>query len=222
MKDAVIHVGGAFSRGTQDGNATQLTLATEARGGTFFSTKTGGYTAGNRVKVDRNAFELGFATGPFKLTSEYVKAGFNNDAAGAAGVSAGNRDLKSWYAAVNWNITGESYAPTYAGGKFGNRLKPNQNFTGSGSGWGAWEAGMRYSKFDASNFAVADLLAATATNVMATSVNATTLGMKWITNPHTRFLLNYVKTDFKNAAGTAKVGGSANEKAVTLRGQVDF
>ena len=80
----------------------------------------------------------------------------------------------------------------------------------------------RRSKFDASNFAVADLLAATATNVMATSTNATTLGLKWILNPHTRLLLNYVKTDFKNAAGTALVNGSASEKAVIFRGQVDF
>lgn len=223
MSDAVIHVGGAFSRGTQDGNATLLTMATEARGGTFFSTKAGGYTAGNKVKVGRNAFELGLATGPVKFTSEYVKASFDNNAAAVgAGVAAGNRDLKSWYAAINWNITGESYAPTYAGGKFGSRLKPNQNFTGSGSGLGAWEVGMRYSKFDASNFAVADLLVATATNVMATTADATTLGLKWIVNPHTRFLANYVKTNFKNAAGTALVGGSSNEKAVTFRGQVDF
>lgn len=222
MQDAVVHVGGAFSRGDQDGNATQLTMATEARGGTFFSTKAGGYTAGNRVKVGRNAFELALAKGPVKFSSEYVKASFDN--ATAAGIAAGNRDLKSWYAAANWNITGESYAPTYdsASAKFGKRLKPNQNFTGSGSGWGAWEVGARYSKFDATNFAVADILAATATNVMANNANATTLGLKWIVNPHTRFLLNYVKTDFKNAAGTALVNGSASEKAITFRGQVDF
>ena len=223
MKDTVIHVGGAFSRGSQDsGGAANLSYSTEARGATFFITKN--LVAGSRVNVERNAGEFALASGPVKFTSELVREGltFGN----GAGVSAGDRDLRSWYAAVNWNITGESYAPTYGGGKFNGRLKPNQNFTGPGSGLGAWEVGMRYSKFNASNFTAADVTPTTAivgTATSATDVRAMTLGLKWILNPHTRFLLNYVKTDFKNATGAdVVVSGGTSEKAVTFRGQVDF
>ena len=212
MKDAVIHVGGAFSRGSQDGNGATLSYGTEAKGATFFTSKA--LTAGTRVEVDRNALELGLASGPVKFTSEWVREGLTVGSGSA--VAAGDRDLTSWYAAVNWNITGESYAPTYKKGKFGERLKPNQNFTGPGSGLGAWEVGMRYSKFDAGDFVGQ-------TTVSATDVRAMTLGLKWILNPHTRFLLNYVKTDFRNTTGgDVVIAGGTSEKAVTFRGQVDF
>ena len=78
---------------------------------------------------------------------------------------------------------------------------------------------MCYSELDTSNFDVANLLA----GATAANVNATTLGLKWITSLHTRFLLNYIKTDFKDVAGAGVlVGGSTNEKAVTFRGQADF
>ena len=206
IKDTVIHLGTAFSRGEVDGNAGTVKLGTEGKGATFFETNA--FNAGDKIKVGRNALELGLSAGPVKLTSEYVKASYD----GEVNNVAGNRDIDSWYAAVNWNITGESYAPTYKGGKFGSRLKPNQNFR-PGNGWGAWEAGLRYSDFDASDFAGQVKAASN-----ATKATAWTAGLKWITNPHTRFLLNYVKTDFDGVL----VGGADSERAITFRGQFDF
>ncbi|MEQ1668600.1 MAG: porin, partial [Sulfuriferula sp.] len=206
IKDTVIHLGGAFSRGDVDGGGKTIKVGTEGKGATFFETKA--FATGDKISVARNGVELGVSMGPVKFTSEYVKASYD----GEVNNVAGSRDIDSWYAAINWNITGESYTPTYKGGKFGSRLKPNANFR-PGAGWGAWEAGLRYSDFDASDFA-----GQVATASGATKATAWTTGLKWIVNPNTRFLLNYVKTDFNGV----KVGGADSERAITMRGQFDF
>lgn len=207
IKDTVIHLGAAFSRGEVDGDGGTVKLRTEGRGATFLETNA--FKKGDKIKTDRNALELSLSSGPVKFTSEYVNIGYDGKVNGVDG----NREIDSWYAAVNWNIIGESYAPTYKGGKFGSRLKPKQNFRPGSGGWGAWEVGLRYSELDGSDFA-GQVKAASS----ATKASAWTAGLKWIVNPHTRFLLNYVSTDFDGV----KVGGEDSEKAITLRGQFDF
>jgi phosphate-selective porin OprO and OprP len=64
--------------------------------------------------------------------------------------------------------------------------------------------------------------------VTGTSVaRAWTVGVKWIVNPNTRFLLNYVTTKFDNDITVSQRNPSASattgdEKALMLRGQFDF
>jgi phosphate-selective porin OprO/OprP len=61
-------------------------------------------------------------------------------------------------------------------------------------------------------------------------VHSYTAGIKWITDPNTRFMLDYVYTDFnkaitgslENAATTTAVTPYSNEKAVNFRAQFDF
>ena len=65
---------------------------------------------------------------------------------GAAG------DVNSWYVQGVWNITGEKWADAYSGGIF-KGIKPMTNFK-PGVGWGAFQLGLRYSKFDASSLNV--------------------------------------------------------------------
>ena len=65
---------------------------------------------------------------------------------GAAG------DVNSWYVQGVWNITGEKWADAYSGGIF-KGIKPMSNFK-PGSGWGAFQLGLRYSKYDASSLNV--------------------------------------------------------------------
>ena len=126
------------------------------------------------------------------------------------------RDIKASYAGVAWMITGETYASAYKNGIF-DRMRPNKDFTGiDGSGWGAWEIGARYSKYDAKDFAVI----ATSTN----DVDSYSAGIKWIADPNTRFLADYIYTDFNKgitAAGAFPINAS-NEKAINLRAQFDF
>ena len=62
-----------------------------------------------------------------------------------------SRGIDAWYASVNWLITGERYADNYRNGAFG-RIRPNANFSPNAAGMGAWELGLRYTNFDASDF----------------------------------------------------------------------
>ena len=62
-----------------------------------------------------------------------------------------SRDINSGYVSALWLITGERYAESYRNGVFG-RIVPISNFEPGGSGTGAWELGLRYSIYDASDF----------------------------------------------------------------------
>ena len=91
-----------------------------------------------------------------------------------------------------------------------------------GGGWGALELGLRYSNFDGSDFrstnpAGTGTLPATS----ASKADAYTAQIKWLPNPYTRFLINYVHTSFDTPV-TVNTVTTDSEKAITLRGQLDF
>lgn len=101
-----------------------------------------------------------------------------------------------------------------------------------GGGWGAWELGLHYTKWDASGFPI---LAAGAPDPGAGVVNPAltnaakgwTAGIKWLANPNTRFLLNVHRTQFDTPVtiSTSSPGATAttdDENAVTFRAQFDF
>ena len=101
-----------------------------------------------------------------------------------------------------------------------------------GYAWGAWEVGLRYSFFDASDFKTTNPVstgqlgpgAATTTPVVTTSTNkatAYTAQLKWIQNTYVRTLLDYVRTDFDTPV-TANGKTINHEDAIMMRVQVDF
>jgi len=213
-KNLVLHVGTSVSKGSID-FTTPTTRAikqkTEGNGIEFFS-------VGNIInteKTERNRFglETALAYGPVKLQSEYIQANFEGRQGAVAPGAAFDNDIKTWYADINWLVTGEHYADSYKSGVFG-RTKPNSNFDDK-SGWGAFELGLRYSKFDASDFE------AIKTANTATKADAWTAGAKWIFNPNARLVLNYVQTNFDS---DIVVNGKREDKeqAVNLRAQYDF
>lgn len=213
-KDSVVHAGGFHARGRQESGSAIPAIRTEARGFTFFSTAD---TAANKftdnVDRDRSGVELALAHGPVKLQGEYIRAGFEG--------KDFDRDMSAWYASLNWLVTGETFAGTYKDGVFG-RLRPKQNFSFDGEGWGALQVGVRYSAFDGDDFVAANVagtgkLAAGKTN----DAHAWTLGANWILNPNVRMIANYVRTSFD----TDVVNNSQNfdeEEALTMRAQFDF
>ena len=215
IKNAVIHVGASASTGsigfsTSAGNSISQT--TEASGATFFSVT--GLGGANRADRDRWALEAALAYGPVKFQSEYFDASFE----GKKGTVTFDNDIKAWYADLNWLVTGESWADSYKSGVFG-RVSPRHNFDGR-DGWGAFELGLRYSKFDGSDFK-SMLPTATATTSFTSEAHAWTAGAKWILNPNARIVLNYVHTKFDTPI---KVNREAddNEDALVLRAQYDF
>ena len=204
-KNTISHIGLAGSTGKYNGGTAIFSGRTEGRGMTFFSASA---PAGSYDR-DRYGLEAAFAFNNVKLQGEYVNVNYNN-----ADIDS---DIKSFYVSALWLITGENYADAYKGGAFGS-IKPNKPF-GKG-GWGAWELGVRYSDWDASDFAVSS--SSSATNVF-TENKAYTIGLKWIPTNTTRVLLNYVDNDFTlgrtTAPGSTYLGP---EKALTMRLQAYF
>jgi phosphate-selective porin OprO and OprP len=225
IKDAVIDVGGSVSQGSLSfSSATgSLTQATEANGATFFSVS--GLGLGNPAPTshrDRWGLESALAYGPVKLQTEYIGSSLE----GWQGKTHFDNDIRNWYVNLNWLVTGESYADSYKSGVFG-RIRPKHNFDDK-DGWGAFELGLRYSKFDASDFeslltnaTKTSSCPASATTCYTSEADAWTAGAKWIFNPNARLVLNYVHTEFDTPI---KLNGrvSDDEDAVVLRAQYDF
>ena len=222
QKDAVYHAGLAFSKGEQAPGDGVLSARSQARGATFFQTAT---FDGENFDRTRYGVEAAMARGPVKFQAEHLTANYQGNS--KAGVNF-DRDISAWYASINWLITGEKYADNYKAGAFG-RIRPNTNFQpGSlAEGWGAWEVGVRFTEYDASDFAAANaagtgrLASSSATNAYTNKAGAWTAGVKWIVNPNTRFMLNYVQTGFDTPV-TVNGVTSKSEKAATLRAQFDF
>jgi phosphate-selective porin OprO and OprP len=207
IKNAVIHVGASASKG--DLGKTAATQATEGMGTTFFNV-TGLASNSDR---ERWGLETAVSYGPVKLQAEYIDANFE----GMRGATAYDNDIKAWYADINWLITGETWADAYKSGVFG-RIRPKQNFD-TKDGWGAFELGLRYSKFDGSDFQ--SMIASTTAN--ASEAAAWTVGAKWIMNPNARVLLNYIQTEFDQPTELTINGKTDDkERAVILRAQYDF
>lgn len=211
-RDTVLHVGGFYGQGRQEGGSAIPALQTEARGYRFFET-----AASNKftdpVDRTRGGVELAWANGPVKLQSEYIRAGFDGDGF--------DRNLSAWYASANWLVTGESFAAAYKDGVFG-RIRPNSNYRPGGSGWGALQLGIRYSSFDGDDFLASN---AVGTGKLASGktneADAWTLGANWILNPNLRLVANYVHTRFDDTVINSGYRFD-DEDALTMRAQFDF
>lgn len=237
-KGAVVHVGGWWAQGDQGSRRLAGVIPTgqtEGRGVQFFSTTCstaacGGTSAtanafSDSVERTRGGGELALAYGPVKFQGEYIRTEFDG--------SGYDRDMHAWYANAVWNVTGEGYAAMYKDGAFG-RLSPKNNF--GANGWGALQLGLRYSKFDASDFRNSNAAgtgvlvnnpAGTADGVLvaANEADAWTLGANWILNPNVRFIANYVHTEFDTPVTVRSNGKNDtfdDEDALTLRAQFDF
>ena len=218
IKNAVIHVGASASKGSisysavpASGTTGNMSQSTEASGARFFQVS-GLQTT--KADKERWGLETALAYGPIKFQAEYIDANFD----GRKGSTAYDNDIDVWYADLNWLVTGESWADAYKSGAFG-RVKPKRNFNDK-DGWGAFELGLRYSKFDASDFK-SMMPAATSTTSYTSEADAWTAGAKWILNPNARVILNYVHTNFDTPI---KVLGKTDdsEDAVVVRAQYDF
>ncbi len=230
VPDLVLHFGGSYKNGsvtTRGGTAfTPATVQTEARGITFFNS-----AALSGTDIDRTISELEttVAYGPVKVQGEYWQAQYEGSTAGGV---AYDRKLDAYYISMGWMITGEAYADSYRGGVYG-RLRPRNNFSmEEGGGWGAWEFALRYSAFDGGDFTTTNAAgtgvlgpgSATLSPPVTVSTNkadAYTVQLKWLPNAYTRFLVNYVQTNFDTPV-TANGETTDNEKAITLRAQFDF
>lgn len=234
-KTAVYHVGvsGSYtelSKGTTNGYFSGTSkIRTEARGVEYFALPTITAVNGvdNSIERTRWGVEGAVAYGPVKFQSEYIRNTFKGNNSETASF---DKDVNAWYVEGMWLVTGENYADSYKEGAWGG-IKPKQNFE-FGKGPGAVEVGVRYSKFDASDwsdFAATAGGSGSGESANVSRINLTnytleastwTAGVKWILNPNTRVMLNYVNTKFDTPITVGSLVD--NEKAIMARAQFNF
>lgn len=233
-KEAIYHVGASFSTGDLPQGGVGANGRSEARGATFFQAPTfraGAVPLFGNSSRDRIGLEGVFAYNQFKLQGEWLKQSDDFKT-----VTRGySLDTTNYYGEAMWAITGEKYADLYKNGALGG-IKPIKDFDPNTFTGGAWEIGLRYSKFDASDYnalgvgkgvGVADGNITTQAAGFA-EASAWTAGVKFLPNSNMRIMLNYVDTSFDNAIGGATGGLVVNnkrvndEKAVTMRAQWMF
>ena len=229
-KEAIGHVGGWF--GWDENLPTMgsgaLAFRTNGRGTQFFNTQA---TSGTSVmysnpEIMRGGLEGIGAMGPLKVQGEYATMNFSQNG------GFNDKEISAGYIGISYMLTGEQYASSYKNGLM-DRMSPKNNYLGLGSsGIGAWEIGARYSKFDASDFTSGastsfDIDSRASTN----KAESYTVGIKWIPEPNTRFLLDYIYTDFNSSIyGSSSTTATAlslsrpysSESAINMRAQFDF
>ena len=230
-KNAVVHLGVSASRNQVESstapNATTLSAYTESNGITSNTAAYTGTVATKFFSVDaftvnvdkrRYGFENALAYGPAKLQGEYIKTDFDQ-------TSAAGKSINAWYTSLTWLVTGENYADSYKNGMF-NRIYPKQNFSWGNPGLGGIELGLRYSRFDATDFKTVASGCVAGTGCLTSTAytnkaNAWTYGAKWMLTPYARLMLNYIHTSFDTPV-TISNKPSSDENAITMRAQYDF
>jgi phosphate-selective porin OprO/OprP len=232
-KEMISHIGVSYSDGDLPQGGVGASGRTEARGATFFRApsfqKSG--TVFDNSNRQRIGLEGALAYNQFKAQAEWMKETDKFDT-----VARGyNLDTTNWYLEGLWAITGEKYADGYKNGVMGG-IKPLKDFDPATFSGGAWEIGLRYSEFDASDYnsvGVGQGVGAADANITTKAAgfakaDAWTAGIKFLPNSNMRFMLNYVDTKFKDVIGGAAGGVIVNnervndEKAVIMRTQWMF
>ncbi|MCE9633447.1 MAG: OprO/OprP family phosphate-selective porin [Methylophilales bacterium] len=243
-KTMILHGGVAFSKGDVPVGNIGAGGTVQTQSGVRFHTlpvlvaaTTAGSGPSRSIDRQRVGLEGIAAYGPFKIQGEWLRTSFDYDTTTSASTSV---DQDAWYVEAMWILTGEKYADFYKNGVMG-ALKPKNEFVhpmvaASTDGWGLWELGVRFDKYDASDFITQGLgttvAAAGTTNGVTrgsgyTEANEWTVGIKFLPNPNFRVMLNYVKTEFANPY-TATGGVTVNNKlengedALLMRTQIMF
>ena len=246
-KDAVLHFGlGASTTDISKNNNGVTTTGdntfwfaggnqarTEARGVNYLKmpslTSINGVS--NEIERKRYAAEVAVAYGSVKLVGEYNRNNFSGD---LTTTRSFNNSIDSWYLSALWNITGEKFADFYKEGIF-TAVKPTNNFDFKTFSGGTWQVGARYSTFDASDFnnaTFASVNGATtsAANGSVTTTNTTnsafeadayTVGINFVPTPNTRFMLNFIQTNFDTPI-LIEGDKEDKERAITARAQFNF
>jgi phosphate-selective porin OprO and OprP len=238
IKDSVYHVGVGFSdtdiskNNNNSGATTSNTFwlagsnsyRTEARGITFLTLPSliSQANTSNAIHRQRYALEGAVAKGPIKFTAEWLRNNFSGDFTPTQSFDA---DIDAWYVSTLWNITGEKFSDFYKEGIFSG-VKPTKNFDW-GNGGGAWQIGLRYSHMDARDFNKSVFTTASAfSNGVSAATNtyeagAWTAGINFVPNPNTRFMVNFIQTNFDTPV-LIEGKPTDKERAVTARAQWNF
>jgi phosphate-selective porin OprO/OprP len=195
-----LHLGVGYSHLFRDEDEDDASLRFRARPEAHITStrlaNTGNFSADAADKLNP---ELALVFGPFSLQGEYFWV--NTDAG-----DVDDPTFTGWYASGSWFITGESRAYSQSSAKF-SRVKPNNNFSFSEPGWGAFELAARFSTVDLTD-----------SDIEGGQEQNFTGALNWYLNPNARIMFNYVYADLEDRADVDD--DSAN--IFQVRFQVDF
>lgn len=151
--------------------------------------------------------ELAAVMGPFSAQAEYMQLKGKLE---TPVVGFDNPTFKGWYADMSWFITGESRNYEADAGSFG-RVKVANPVTDGG--FGAWQVAVRY-----------DFVDLVDENYFGGKQKTWILGVNWHLNNYSRIMMNYSKSDIKDAFDVAANGldGENDVDAFGMRFQVDW
>ncbi len=239
--------GNTQSSASVDTRATIMAFRSENRGlansyrsqigGDQIRTATYNGSANNAASVTQmmGGLELALATGPYKFQTEYAVT--NRDATHPGVVLSGTTETnasldaraKTMYTELMYNVPGASWADAYKTGAFSG-IRPKSNFV-YGNGGGAWQLGLRFSSYDASDTVLGTGgLSSGGSNLTraqnSAKANTVTLAVNWILNPNARIMFNVAQTNFATAVealDTAQNSSTTNsETVVSVRTQINF
>ncbi len=191
-----MHLGAAMIRRKPDGNEYRVSARPESSiAPVMIST---GDIPSDRV--DLVGLEWAATHGPASLQAEWHTARVNLREAEEF-PHDGSARLEGFYVYASYFLTGEHRTYNRATGVFG-RTTPRNNFRADGSGWGAWEVGLRYSELDLND-----------DPIEGGHLRNATVGLNWYLNPNMRLMANYIRADLKDS-GRADI--------LQMRAQFDF
>lgn len=159
----------------------------------------------NSMDLMRTGFEFAYGYGPFRISSEYMRADYKDVELTAAGI----RDdfyIHGAYAHLSWFLTGEERRT--GKGAFG-RVHPNEQFNPiKGGGLGAWELLFGYEFMEADTDWFSRGFVTNGTKGM----NAFQAGLNWYHNPMVKVMLDYVYNDFKDNVVSHDNGSKADHE----------
>ncbi|WP_133480214.1 OprO/OprP family phosphate-selective porin [Cognatilysobacter segetis] len=177
---------------------------------------TGSGTTGIR-NADRMAvagLEAMYATGPFKLQGEYMRAKVSRYATGFASQPGTSYNPDGFYVQGVWNITGEKFG--YKGGVPTTPLPADP-------AKGMFQLGLRYDRIDLNDGALSPGATPTSApvvnGVLGGKQDAWTVGANWYWHSNFKFMLNYVKVNSSRYNSTARAVVDDNPDILEARVQ---
>jgi len=212
----ILHVGLSYVDMDTDSDTLRLRARplADLAGTRLVDTGSGSAGIRNADRMSVAGIEGLYATGPFKLQGEYMKAKVDRYATGFVAQPGASYSPDGFYVQGAWNVTGEKFG--YKAGVPTTPLPENPSL-------GMFQLGLRYDKIDLNDGS----LSAGATPTSAPIVNgvlggkqdAWTVGANWYWHSNFKFMLNYVKVNSSRFNTTARAVVDDNPNIVEARVQ---
>ncbi len=165
----------------------------------------------------RGAAEFALSTGPFAVTSEYIKFKYTN--LEAAGQEPENAEMQSWYVSFFWNITGEAIFISKGAMK---PAYPDKFFNPDNNTWGGLTLAMRIENFKGDETWINP-----ASNVSVRKADGYSLALNWIPFPMCRMIFDITHTKFSDPILVHILSDGSSEfiekeNVFTTRFSIDF